>query len=243
MFVLRRPRRSSFAADAYVFCGGAVDDADGDEALVERAPGFSVEGMAERMRLDTDAASRRRCLAFCVAAVRETFEESGILLGGRGDGTPLGRADASRLAEARAALVAGTPFSRVLRGYDLVIAPEQLTYIAHFITPVSEPRRYDTRFFVAAAPFGQAAAVHAGEATDGAWCDPARLLADHGDDLLRLMPPTRIVCAELARHASVAEVVADLGTRPVGPVLFDLAQLLAGSLPDRIPLPDATAET
>lgn len=237
MFVLRRPMRSSFAADAVVFCGGAVDEDDADLALVDLAPGFDVAAVARRMRL-FGPEGHRLAVAHHVAAVRETFEESGLFLGRDVSGRRLGPEDGERLQRARADLVSGARFADVLRGYGLVMSCEELTYVAHFITPVSEPRRYDTRFFVAPAPPHQVAAVHRDEATSGGWRDPADLLAEAGADLLRLMPPTRILCSELSRHRDVAAVVADLGSRPVGPVLFDIADLLANGIPDRIPLPE-----
>ena len=238
VFLMRRPAKSSFAADALVFPGGSIDAADGSDEVLAHAPGFDVDVAARRMRLDGDGDSRRLCAALCVAAVRETFEESGILIGGRAGGAGLSEHDADRLAAARADCLDGSGFAAVLERHGLLIAPEKLSYVAHFITPASEPRRFDTRFFVTAAPVAQPAVIHPGEATHGGWHSPGDVLSRHGDDLTRLMPPTRILCHEVARHDRVESVIGDLGSRPVAQVLFDLRDVIGGRLPDRIPLPD-----
>jgi 8-oxo-dGTP pyrophosphatase MutT (NUDIX family) len=238
IFLMRRPAASSFAARALVFPGGSIDSSDASEEILARAPGFNRPAFARRMRLDDNDESRRLCAALCVAAVRETFEESGILIGGNADGTELTEADASRLAAARGECLDGAGLAAVLERHALLMAPQRLSYVAHFVTPASEPRRFDTRFFVTAAPLAQAAAVHFGEAVDGDWYAPSDVLLEHGDDIMRLMPPTRILCHEVARHRTTEGVIADLGSRPVARVLFDLGEVIAGRLPDRIPLPD-----
>jgi 8-oxo-dGTP pyrophosphatase MutT (NUDIX family) len=238
VFLLRRPARSSFAPDAYVFPGGTIDDADVSDEVVAHAPDFHSEARAARLGLDGDDAGRRLCAALHVGAVRETFEESGILIGAHAEGgAPLTEADAGLLESARAECLAGSRFDEVLARHQLQIAPERLTYVAHFITPESEPRRYDTRFFVAIAPHEQAGAHHAGEATSGDWYSPADVLEHHGGDIFRLLPPTRIMCTEVARHDTASAVVDDLGSRPVARVLFDLRDIVDGKLPERLPLP------
>jgi 8-oxo-dGTP pyrophosphatase MutT (NUDIX family) len=145
--MLRRPGRSSFAAGAFVFPGGAVDAADGTG----------------------DA-------AYAVAGIREVLEEVGILIGGpaRGDGSD--DLDA-RIRSARAALLAGGGIVETLAAHDLRMAPERLVYIGHFITPPREGRRYDTRFFALAAVDGQVVDVHAAEAVEGGWHRPESMLS------------------------------------------------------------------
>ena len=213
VYLLRRPGRSSFAPHAFVFPGGAVDAADGDDELLGLAPGFDPETARTRMQLDGGERGRRTCAAHHVAAVREVFEE------------------------ARRDLLAGTAFAPVLVRHRLQLAPEVLVYVAHFITPAMAPKRFDTRFFLARAPLVQAAAVHPGEATEGGWYPPGELSERHRGDLTALMPPTRIICNELAEHASVDAALRDLGTRPVAAVLFAPADVSAGRLPERLPGP------
>jgi 8-oxo-dGTP pyrophosphatase MutT (NUDIX family) len=144
--MLRRPARSSFAAGAFVFPGGAVDAADGTDDR-----------------------------AYAVAGVREVLEEVGILIGGPAPGSASGDL-AIRISAARSKLLAGGSFDDVLRENDLVIATDQLIYIGHFITPPREGRRYDTRFFALAASGDQVVRVHAAEAVEGGWHRPESML-------------------------------------------------------------------
>jgi 8-oxo-dGTP pyrophosphatase MutT (NUDIX family) len=180
--MLRRPGRSSFAAGAFVFPGGAVDAADGDG----------------------DA-------AYAVAGVREVLEEVGILIGGpgpRGAGADL----ETRIRSARSKLLSGSGISETLVAHDLVIAPERLVYIGHFITPPREGRRYDTRFFALAAWDDQVVNVHAAEAVEGGWHRPESMLSL---DFPAIMPPTRVMCHEFARLGSVEAILSTLSAHPI----------------------------
>lgn len=180
--MLRRPQRSSFAAGAFVFPGGAVDGADGTG----------------------DA-------AYAVAGVREVLEEVGILIGGPAPGSASGDL-AARISAARSKLLAGGSLNDVLRENDLVIATDQLIYIGHFITPPSEGRRYDARFFALAATGDQVVRVHAAEAVEGGWHRPESMLRL---EYPALMPPTRMLCHEFARLGSVDAILGTLGAHPI----------------------------
>jgi 8-oxo-dGTP pyrophosphatase MutT (NUDIX family) len=180
--MLRRPARSTFAAGAFVFPGGAVDGADGVE----------------------DA-------AYLVAGVREVLEEVGILIGGASAGS--GDADLEeRVASARTKVLAGAPLRETLEEFRLTITPEALVYIGHFITPPSEGRRYDTRFFALAASQDLDVRVHSAEAVEGGWHRPEAML-----ELTypTIMPPTRMMCHEFARLGSVAAILEGLGAHPI----------------------------
>jgi 8-oxo-dGTP pyrophosphatase MutT (NUDIX family) len=180
--MLRRPSRSSFAPGAFVFPGGAVDAADGAG----------------------DA-------AYAVAGVREVFEEVGILIGHPAVGTPAGGIE-ERLAAARSQLLQGGGFSAILAEHGLEITPEQLVYIAHFITPPREGRRYDTRFFAFPIPSREAVRLHAAEAVEGGWHRPESMLPL---EFPAIMPPTKMMCHEFARLGSVAAIVDQLGAQPI----------------------------
>jgi 8-oxo-dGTP pyrophosphatase MutT (NUDIX family) len=232
VYFMRRPARSSFAASAYVFPGGAVDAADASAEVLALAPRFDPACAASRMRLDDVS----RVAGLHVAAVREVFEETGILVGTRADGSALAEADAENLATARAMLLDGAGFDQVLLRHGLLIAPERLVYLAHFITPEGEPRRYDTRFFAVEAPLEQEAAHHAAEATHSGWYTAAQALAMTDGDFMLMLPPTRIMCTEVSAHADVASILADLGARPVDAILFTLDDILAGRLPTTLPV-------
>jgi len=231
VYFMRRPARSSFAASAYVFPGGAVDDADRSPAVLDLAPRFDASSAASRMRLDDP----EMVAGLHVGAVREVFEETGVLVGTRADGAALGAADAPALAAARRSLLDGAGFADVLQQQGLRIAPQRLVYVAHFITPEAEPRRYDTRFFAVEAPVEQEAAHHAAEATHSGWYTAAQALALAGGDFTLMLPPTRIMCAEVSAHGDVASVLADLGARPVDAILFQLGDVLGGRIPSTLP--------
>jgi len=180
--MLRRPNRSSFAADAFVFPGGAVDSGDGTG----------------------DSAYR-------MAGVREVLEEVGILIGfpapGSGDD-----ALEERIALTRAEVLAGSDFAETLAAHDLVVTPELLVYVGHFITPPREGRRYDTRFFALPVSDRQEVHVHAAEAVEGGWHRPESMLSL---TMPAIMPPTRMLCHEFARLGSAHAIVDTLGAHPI----------------------------
>src|ERR1700683_115644 len=180
--MLRRPGQSSFAAGAFVFPGGAVDETDGDGGA----------GSA-------------------LAGVREVLEEVGILVGGAASGGGDSDLD-ERIAAARERVLAGADFIEVLGAHNLSISPDDLVYIAHFITPPREGRRYDTRFFAYAVPSRHEVRVHAAEAVEGGWHRPETMLAL---EFPEIMPPTRMMCHEFARLGSVQTIVATLGANPI----------------------------
>jgi 8-oxo-dGTP pyrophosphatase MutT (NUDIX family) len=180
--MLRRPGRSSFAAGAFVFPGGAVDAADG-----------------------TDDA------AYAVAGVREVLEEVGILIGGSAKSSDDHDLEA-RIQAARSQLLAGGGVTATLAEHDLVMTPDRLVYIGHFVTPPREGRRYDTRFFAVSASADQVVNVHAAEAVEGGWHRPESMLEL---DFPAIMPPTRMMCHEFARLGSVDAIVSTLGANPI----------------------------
>jgi hypothetical protein len=163
------------------------------------------------------------------------FEETGILIGRRADGSALDASDTGNLAAARASLLGGAGFAELLQQHGLCIAPQRLVYVAHFITPEGEPRRYDTRFFAVVAPDAQEAAHHEGEATHSGWYTAAEALQMAGGEFMLMLPPTRIMCAEVSAHADVASLLADLGSRPVDAILFSIDDVIGGRLPATLP--------
>ena len=236
VYMLRRPSASSFAAGAYVFPGGVLDDADSVPATLALAPALDAAAAAARLGFEGgEGTSRGAGLHLC--AVRELFEETGVLLG-RVSGRVPAAGDAPLLAAARDALLGGADASHALPAHGIELAPEQLRYVAHFITPDGLPRRFDTYFFLAALPPGQQPAAHAAEAVEGEWHLPGVLLARHLHDRTVLMTPTRILLAELAEQPSAAAAAADLGTRPVADILFGRDDVVAGRIPSHLPLPE-----
>jgi 8-oxo-dGTP pyrophosphatase MutT (NUDIX family) len=169
VFMVRRHVQSEFAPDVYVFPGGSVKAADRE---AEAIPGLCVpagEGV-------TALGSGLR-----VAALRELFEEAGVLLAYRDEAPlPLEVEAPSRLLDDRAALCAGTAtLASIATQEGLRLATDALLYWAHWITPPALPRRFDTHFFLATAPVEQVAIHDAMEVTDSAWVTPEAALAGH----------------------------------------------------------------
>lgn len=221
VFMLRRVGSMAFAASMHVFPGGGVDTRDAEDELPWAGPG--VGEWAEL--LETDEASARMLVA---AAVREIFEETGVLLASPVDdegGTP--RLDPSVTADLRARLVAHeTGFGEVLLEHRLVLRSDLLRYRAHWITPEVEPRRYDTRFFVAAVPEGQSPDGETSEADHAEWIRPQAVLDSFADGDLLLMPPTIVCLEELADVTTVSGALAQ--EVEVAPVLPELVMTEAG---------------
>jgi 8-oxo-dGTP pyrophosphatase MutT (NUDIX family) len=209
-FLLRRTAELEFAPGAYVFPGGSVDRSDADPGL-----GWAGPDPAEFAALLDVPPDRARALV--CAAVRETFEESGVLLAGASHDDLV--SDIAALAADRHALLAGTAsLAEVLSRRGLVLRTDLLTPWARWITPEASPRRFDTWFFAAALPPGQAATAapegHAdpGESESGAWLRPASALEAARAGQMTLLPPTAVTLGELARHADVPAILAH---RPV----------------------------
>ncbi len=197
-YLMRRQSTMAFAAGFYVFPGGGVLPED-YRSVPWIGPGDDV--WAERWSTDAD-----RARALVVAAVRETFEETGILLAGPDEATVL--ADTTELEPLRGALEAReVAFSDVLRERGLFLRADLVGAWGHWITPAFEPRRYDTRFFVAALPQGQVVGSMSGEADRATWAPLSQVLAAIDAGEASMMPPTIATCREVAAHRA-AEIVA-----------------------------------
>jgi 8-oxo-dGTP pyrophosphatase MutT (NUDIX family) len=203
VFLLRRVAQMAFAGGMTVYPGGAVDQLDDDASITASSwAGPAPQWWARRFGCDVALARALVC-----AAVRETFEESGVLLAGPDASRVV--ADASRYAGERAALVARElSLARFLAGSGLVLRADLLRPWANWVTPAGERRRYDTRFMLAELPAGQHADGHTTEAVEAAWCRPGDALADRSAGRRWLMPPTWYTLAELAEFGAVADALA-----------------------------------
>ncbi|MEU7475111.1 NUDIX hydrolase [Lentzea sp. NPDC042327] len=200
-FLLRRVKGMAFAGGMTVFPGGGVDPRDADTSVAWAGPPPSWWGSV----FGVDESLAR---AFVCAAVRETFEESGVLLAGPSPSTVV--ADASVYAQARQDLVdRKVSLAEFLAAAGLVLRADLLRPWANWVTPREEPRRYDTRFFVAALPTGQHADGATTEASDAAWQTPAEAVQDAQEGRRMLMPPTWRTLDEVGALGSVAAVMAE----------------------------------
>ena len=169
VLMVRRSLRASFMPGAYVFPGGAVDDADGD-ADHQAACDEPREQLQRRIGQVTEVGEQ--ALAYAVAALRECFEECGLWLG-----APDHHAPAVGWAPLRARLHAGSSLAALVADAGGPLATSTLQPWSHWVTPAGLPKRFDTLFFVARAPAGQVPAVDAGETTTLAWVHPPAALA------------------------------------------------------------------
>jgi 8-oxo-dGTP pyrophosphatase MutT (NUDIX family) len=200
VFMLRRNLRSEWVAGAYVFPGGAVDPEDRSDESYARCPGRTDAAASALLGVASGG------LGFWVAAIRESFEEAGVLLARPLADAPL---DLTDLETERAALNRGDRrFLDLLTAQDLVLDVDRLHLFSHWITPAGMPRRYDTWFFVAEAPEGHTYLHDDGETVASTWIRPADALerADAGE--IELIFPTRRSLETLTRFESAAEVVA-----------------------------------
>jgi 8-oxo-dGTP pyrophosphatase MutT (NUDIX family) len=219
VFMLRRTTALEFAPGACVFPGGAVDERDADPAIGESAwAGPAPAEFGDQMGVPAGQARALVC-----AAVRETFEESGVLLAGS---SPVHLVQPSEaMAGDRRALLGGSlTLGELLARRGLVLRADLLTPWARWITPEVSPRRFDTWFFAAALPAGQTAALEGpgadhnpGESDSGTWLRPPAALEAARSGEITLLPPTAVTLAELAAYQDLGGILAT--RRVIAPLL------------------------
>jgi 8-oxo-dGTP pyrophosphatase MutT (NUDIX family) len=206
VLMVRRNLRSDFVGGAYVFPGGAVDLADGGAAAEAVCEGRSDAGASTLLGVDAGG------LAYWVAVVRECFEEAGVLLARPAGGGPvlsLREPEVeARFARHRAQLNQGSlGMVELCRRESLRLATDAIHYFAHWITPEGAPRRYDTRFFVAAAPPDQIPLHDAAETIAEEWLAPSEALRRHRDGEIELIFPTIRNLVAIDRFRSAAALL------------------------------------
>ncbi|GAA4236469.1 8-oxo-dGTP pyrophosphatase MutT (NUDIX family) [Streptosporangium album] len=201
VYLLRRKASMAFAAGAYVFPGGSVDPRDTDHAISWAGPSPAEWGAVFR-------ADERTARGLVCAAVRETFEESGVLLAGTSPASVVADTTGDDWEADRLALIdRSLSFADFLARRGLVLRSDLLRPWTHWITPEVERRRFDTRFFVAALPPGQRTRDVGGEADQVAWVRPADAIDQAKNGQIFLMPPTYRTLGELRDYPSVADVL------------------------------------
>lgn len=201
VLMLRRNARQVFASDMWVYPGGAVDVADAEEAA-SFCDGLDDATASRRMGLESGG------LAYWVAAIRECFEEAGVLF----CELPTDAGAEERLAGLRDRLNRHeVDFLDIVRAEGLRLHVDRLHPVAHWITPLGPPRRFDTRFFVAAFPEGQVAAHDQAEAVHHEWVRPSDALEAWAAGERSMMSPTVRMLMCLVPFSSTAEVVEAAG--------------------------------
>ncbi len=211
VYMLRRQSSMAFAPGAFVFPGGSVDSRDADEQVAWAGP-----DPAEWGRIFDAPPDLARALV--CAAVRETFEESGVLLAGPSAGLVVADTTGPQWeADRRALLDRSLSLAEMLARRGLVLRADLLRPWSRWITPVIEPRRFDARFFAAALPDQQRTRDVGGEAAEVAWVRPDDAIAMGRRREIVLWPPTAVSLAELAACPDVAAALAPRQVRPVLP--------------------------
>lgn len=209
VFMVRRDSRMGFLGGAHVFPGGALDEADCRPEVLSLASGFETVGDLANLHADPV-----RARGLLIAAVRELFEESGILLARAQDGEWVDLDEegprCERLEAGRSALSRRQgDFAALIGGEGLRIDVSGLRFFAHWITPDREKKRFDTRFFLARAPERQSARHCEIESSAGEWITPGEAFSRYRARQIELVPPT-IACLEsIGRFASVDAALAD----------------------------------
>ena len=254
VFMLRRNLNSDFVGGAYVFPGGAVDEADRHADLDAVCKGRSDDGASQLLGLDSGG------LAFWVAAIRESFEEAGVLLATTPEGDVVSFADpevAERFTLHRKAVDSGEKrLVEVCEQERLQLAVADIHYFSHWITPLGAPRRYDTRFFVAAAPPEQVPLHDDRETIANLWVRPSDALERCKRGELDMIFPTIKNLQAITRFersqdlldaaAAIAEVPTILprisqdeghGVRILLPGDDGYEDAVGGTLPEGFPMP------
>ena len=186
--MIQRVQSAAFLGGAYVFPGGALDEDDAGPRSFRRVRGLTDVEASARLGLP------QRGLAYWVAAVRECFEEAGVLLAVTQDGKQIA-------AEEAQALSRKAPFIEMLESANLYIPADRVAYYGHWITAPGRSRRFDTRFFVAQAPEGQQGSHDAAEALHHVWIRPQAALERGSRGEIELVPATQHTLRDMGRFA------------------------------------------
>ncbi|MCW2743325.1 MAG: hydrolase [Blastococcus sp.] len=217
VYLLRRTKGMPFAGGMTAYPGGGVDPRDGDTEIAWAGP--SPEQWAGAFGCDVRTARELVC-----AAVRETFEEAGVLLAG----APGGMSDPGSVVpdvsgedweqQRQALLSRELSLAELLADRGLALRSDLLRPFAHWITPPVEPRRYDTKFFAAALPVGQEARHVSGEADEAEWLTPTAALQELAAGVRPMLPPTSHTLGQLQPFPDVAAALAGSPPEPLHPI-------------------------
>lgn len=201
VLLMERHQASKFAAGDFVFPGGKLEVDDNPEDAVRWCAGLDLAGAARTLGLEQAPTT---ALGYWIGAIRETFEEAGVLLATTAEGRPV-RLPASRVADYRRAIQADNrAFWSMIKTEKLRLATDRLVYFAHWVTPDGLPLRFDTRFFAAPMPDGQEAVGDDHEMISLRWLAPPEALEAHARGELALRNPTVRNLMLLEGHSAAA---------------------------------------
>jgi 8-oxo-dGTP pyrophosphatase MutT (NUDIX family) len=202
ILLLKRGERARFMPNAYVFAGGALDPNDESVDVYAHCSGLDDALASEQLKLPSNG------LRFFVAAVREAFEECGLLLAydDRGEIADLSSWDEASLSETRLKISAGLlSLAELCRAHGWRLAVDKLAFFSHWITPPGSVR-FDTRFFLCEVPPRQTASLVGSEMSQLVWHTADEALAEHQSKKLLLMYPTRAILREIAALRDIDEL-------------------------------------
>jgi 8-oxo-dGTP pyrophosphatase MutT (NUDIX family) len=207
VFMLQRTLNAAFAGGMYVFPGGRVDELDGIEELEQLCDGLDDKHASGLLQIPSGG------LAYWVAAIRECFEEAGVLLARNSQTKQLVAFDEptiiKRFDEARLKIHdSSLSMINLCRSENLSLVTDSIHYVSHWITPVGEARRFDTRFFVARAPESQEPLHDSQETIASLWVQPQDALDKLARGELAMFPPTSENLKFLANFKTTDEVLA-----------------------------------
>ena len=216
VLLVLRHQKSSFVPGYHVFPGGSLDPEDYEEGIERFVQGISRK---QASRIFTDMSHPQKALGAWIAGIRETFEEVGIIIARKKDGTPVtirSREESLRFSLYRQALIRGEmKFSQMLEEEDIILPADCLHYFSHWITPELLPQRYDVRFFVTEAPAGQTVICDGVELTDHVWLRPSVALRNYETGKMGMVLPQIMTLVELSRFKKVDEVIASVQERNI----------------------------
>jgi 8-oxo-dGTP pyrophosphatase MutT (NUDIX family) len=206
VFLVERASKANFGG-AFVFPGGKVDPEDGLDEMEAITTGASDKELSNTLGIEKGG------LAYWVACIRECFEEAGILIAYREDGSPFDPSDSEereRFVDYRNRLNAGEAvLENMCEEENLTLATDRLAYLAHWITPKIEKRRYTTRFFVAISPAGQEGFHDGSESVNSLWIKPEDALQQQKEGKLLLIMPTIKNLESICGYSNVEELLKD----------------------------------
>jgi 8-oxo-dGTP pyrophosphatase MutT (NUDIX family) len=226
VFLLKRHEKSSFMGGNFVYPGGRVDRDDGSLEICSVSRGMTFE---EAQKVLGGTFSPEESFAHWIAAIRELFEEAGVLLAYDQKGNLIeqtNREKRERFLKYRKLLQEDKiSFSEMAQKENLLFALDRLHYYAHWITPEARPERFDTRFFLTRYPSGQEASHDQKETTLGIWITPKKALEENLKGDVILSPPTLKTLEDLSRFKTIEDIFHSLKKDDIRPILPILTRI------------------
>lgn len=225
VLMVRRHKQNLFVPDAYVFPGGRLDAGDCSSDMASFCRDISAR---EAFHILENSESPEKALGSWVAGIRETFEEVGILIARRKDGSfflPSSPAEAARFGAHRQDLIRGIRFwQQILAEEELTLALDELHYFSHWITPEFLPLRYDVRFFLSQTPEGQEALPDGIELTNHVWRTPQAILADFHQGQFDMVLPTLMTIESLCHYSTIEEAIRSTHKKEITGILTTMVE-------------------